>query len=181
MAERGCALYTAEPPVVSDRRSELQKTKISLHRLNRFGFYALFDHILAVAHTTSRIFSWWLTIVRMLRLAIVKGGVSLGAFGSVSAKGLMSFGSVTVTSNLHQETYAEPEQGHDLDFQERTPLYSTWGFLIWSQQGPMILRFRTRSSNALVLVPNIREKVGLDTFAGIWGSGNRTYSSNARP
>jgi hypothetical protein len=34
----------------------------------------------------------------------------------------------------------------------------------------MILRFSTRSSNALVLVPNIREKVGLDTFAGIWGS-----------
>jgi hypothetical protein len=34
----------------------------------------------------------------------------------------------------------------------------------------MILRFITRSSNALVLVPNIREKVGLETFAGIWGS-----------
>jgi len=37
----------------------------------------------------------------------------------------------------------------------------------------MILRFRTRSSNALVLVPNIREKVGLETFTEIWGSGSR--------
>jgi len=35
------------------------------------------------------------------------------------------------------------------------------------------LRFRTRSSNALVLVPNIREKVGLETFTEIWGSGSR--------
>jgi hypothetical protein len=39
----------------------------------------------------------------------------------------------------------------------------------------MILRFRTRSSNAVVLVPNIREKVGLETFAGIWGSGSREW------
>ena len=37
----------------------------------------------------------------------------------------------------------------------------------------MILRFMTRSSKALVLVPNIREKVGLETFAGIWGSKSR--------
>jgi hypothetical protein len=35
------------------------------------------------------------------------------------------------------------------------------------------LRFKTRSSNALVLVPNIREKVGLETFAEIWGSRSR--------
>jgi hypothetical protein len=46
----------------------------------------------------------------MLRLAIVRGGMSLGAFESVSAKGLISFGSVTVTSSLHQETYAGSER-----------------------------------------------------------------------
>ena len=76
----------------------------SLHVFIRLVFYLLFDHILAVAQTISRIFSWWLTIVRILRLAIVRGGISLGAFGSVSANGLISFGSSTVTSNLHQET-----------------------------------------------------------------------------
>jgi hypothetical protein len=46
----------------------------------------------------------------MLRLAIVRGGISLGAFRSVSAKGLISFGSVIVTSSLHQETYTGSEQ-----------------------------------------------------------------------
>ena len=111
----------------------------------------------------------------MLRLAIVRGGVSLGALRSVSAKGLISFGSETVTSNLHQETYvADLSKRTIFASDKHTPLYSTWGFLICSQQGPMILRFITRSSNALVLVPNIREKVGLETTEGIWGSESRT-------
>ena len=47
----------------------------------------------------------------MLKLAIVSGGMSLGAFESVSEKGFISFGSVIVTSNLHQETYAGSELG----------------------------------------------------------------------
>ena len=55
--------------------------------------------------------------------------MSLGAFGSVSAKGLMSFGSVTVASNLHQETYAEPEQGHDLDLLGTYPFVLDMGIL----------------------------------------------------
>jgi hypothetical protein len=110
MAGRGYGPYTAEPQAVSGRRFELQKMVISLHTsLNRSGFHALFDHILAVAHTISRMFSSWLTMVRILRLAIVRGGVSLGAFWSVSAKGLIFFGSVTVTSNLHQDTYTKPQ------------------------------------------------------------------------
>jgi hypothetical protein len=101
----------------------------------------------------------------MLRFAIVRGGVSLGALGSVSAKGLISFGSETVTSNLHQETYVGGLRKHTVFVsEEHTPLYSTWGFFICNQQGPMILRFMTRSSNVFVLVPNIRENVGLDTL-----------------
>jgi hypothetical protein len=111
----------------------------------------------------------------MLRLAIVRGGVSLGALRSVSAKGLISFGSETDTSNLHQETYVGDLSKRTIFASDKhTPLYSTWGFFICSQQGPMILRFITRSSNALVLVPNIREKVGLETTEGIWGSESRT-------
>ena len=43
------------------------------------------------------------------------------------------------------------------------------------------MRFITRSSNALVLVPNIREKVGLETFAGIWGSGSRLVDKRRNP
>jgi hypothetical protein len=34
----------------------------------------------------------------------------------------------------------------------------------------MILRFKTRSSNADVLVPNTRKKLGEETLLGIWGS-----------
>ena len=54
--------------------------------------------------------------------------------------------------------------------QTLTPLWSTVGRLICSQQGPMILRFSTSSSNALVFVPNTREKFGLSAWLGIWGS-----------
>jgi hypothetical protein len=57
----------------------------------------------AVVQTTSRLFSWWFTMVRTLRLMTVNGGVSFGALGSVSGKGFISLGSVTVTSSLHQE------------------------------------------------------------------------------
>src|SRR6266702_6131716 len=42
----------------------------------------------------------------------------------------------------------------------------------------MILRFMTRSSNALVVHPNIREKVGLVTFAGIWDSMDGTFAQH---
>lgn len=43
-------------------------------------------------------------MVRKLRLMTVRGGTSFGALGSVSGNGLMSFGSETVASILHQET-----------------------------------------------------------------------------
>ena len=36
----------------------------------------------------------------------VRGGVSFGASASVSGKGLISFGSETTASNLHQEIWA---------------------------------------------------------------------------
>lgn len=62
-----------------------------------------FDHVRAVTQTISRLFSWWLTIVLTLMLMTFNGGISLGASASVSGKGLMSFGSFTVASNLHQE------------------------------------------------------------------------------
>jgi hypothetical protein len=58
-----------------------------------------------VAQTISRLFSLWFTIVRKVRDMTVRGGVSLGAVASVSEKGLMSFGSATEASNLHQDTY----------------------------------------------------------------------------
>ena len=45
-------------------------------------------------------------MVRKLRDTTVSGGVSFGASSSVSANGLMSFGSETVASTLHHETYA---------------------------------------------------------------------------
>lgn len=76
----------------------------------RLGFvkmgvkHALLCQILAVAQTISRIFSWWFTMVRILKLTTVSGGVSIGAFGSVSARGLISFGSDTVASILHHDT-----------------------------------------------------------------------------
>jgi hypothetical protein len=60
--------------------------------------------IRAVAQTTSRLFSLWFTIVRRVIDMAVMGGVSLGAWSSFSAKGLMSFGSETVASNLHHDT-----------------------------------------------------------------------------
>ena len=72
--------------------------------LNTRNDHARLCHILAVAHTISRLFCAWFTIVRTLRLITVSGGVSFGAWWSVSGKGLMSLGSETVASNLHQET-----------------------------------------------------------------------------
>jgi hypothetical protein len=42
----------------------------------------------------------------------------------------------------------------------------------------MILRFITRRSNGLVLVPNIRENVRPESFAGIWGSKSRAQILN---
>ena len=51
-----------------------------------------------------------------------------------------------------------------------TPLLSIWGFLIWSQHGPIILRLSTKSSNALVLVPNSLKIFGLQAFMGTCGS-----------
>lgn len=58
----------------------------------------------AVAQTISRLFSLWFTIVRRVSDMTVRGGVSLGARSLVSGKGLTSFGSATVASNLHHET-----------------------------------------------------------------------------
>lgn len=53
--------------------------------------------------------------------------MSLGAFESVSEKGLISFGSATVTSNLHQETYAGPEPGITLTFEWTYPfVFDMW-------------------------------------------------------
>lgn len=43
-------------------------------------------------------------MVRTLKLIIVSGGTSFGASASVSRNGLMSFGSETVASTLHQDT-----------------------------------------------------------------------------
>lgn len=63
-----------------------------------------FVHNRAVAQTISRMFSRWFTIVRMLSDTTVSGGISRGAFESVSGNGLMSFGSDTVASTLHHET-----------------------------------------------------------------------------
>jgi hypothetical protein len=61
--------------------------------------YELLGHIRADTQTISRLFSWWLMTVRTLKLAIVRGGVSFGAFFSDSGNGLKSFGSSTVTSS----------------------------------------------------------------------------------
>ena len=47
-----------------------------------------------------------------------------------------------------------------------TPLLSIWGFLIWSQNGCL----STKSSNTLVLVPNILKMFGLQAFMGTCSS-----------
>ena len=65
---------------------------------------SLLCQILAVEQTISRLFSLWLTIVLTLKLITVNGGTSFGASASVSANGLISFGSDTVASSLHHET-----------------------------------------------------------------------------
>ena len=57
-----------------------------------------------------------------------------------------------------------------MTLERRTPFFSSVGFLTFNQQGPMILRFNTSNSKALVFVPNTREKLGLDTVLGICGS-----------
>jgi hypothetical protein len=49
-------------------------------------------------------------------------------------------------------------------------LNSTFGFLIVSQQGPMILRLSTKISKALVFVPKILEILGLQAPIGTAGS-----------
>jgi hypothetical protein len=67
--------------------------------------YPLLCQVLAATQTTSRLFSWWFTMVRTLRLITVSGGVSFGALWSVSGKGFMSLGSDTVASSLHQENW----------------------------------------------------------------------------
>jgi hypothetical protein len=51
-----------------------------------------------------------------------------------------------------------------------TPLFSTTALVMASQHGPMILRLSTKSSNALVFVPNIRAMLGEQAFIGTWGS-----------
>jgi len=80
--------------------------------------------------------------VRMLRLAIVRGGVSLGAFGSVSANGLISFGSSTVTSNLHQETYAGRKGERDFHLEETYPFIFDMGLLYPQPAGSHDLTFQ---------------------------------------
>jgi hypothetical protein len=80
--------------------------------------------------------------VRMLILAIVRGGVSLGAFGSVSAKGLISFGSSTVTSNLHQETYAGLSERTISGFGETYPFIFDMRLLYLQPTGSHDLAFQ---------------------------------------
>ena len=59
-----------------------------------------------------------------------------------------------------------------LDFAKRifTKCLLPWVFLIWSQDGSMILRLNTKSSNALVLDPNSLKMFGLQAFIGTCGS-----------
>ncbi len=64
----------------------------------------------------------------------------------------------------------DQQQGTGRKTGKLTPLLSTWGFLISSQQGPMIFRLMTSSSNALVEVPNTQEMLALQAELGISGS-----------
>lgn len=90
-------------------------------------------------------------------LIIVSGGVSLGACGSLSEKGLTSFGSLTLNSVLHQETcYRDVRMSEDIVVVhgKLTMSDDTFsGFSTRSQQGPMIFRFIINNSKALVCAP----------------------------
>ena len=57
MVEQGYVPCMEEPPGVSGRQSELRETVKELSLVDGFVAYVLFDHILAVAQTTSRVFS----------------------------------------------------------------------------------------------------------------------------
>lgn len=57
MVEQEYAPYKEEPPAVSGRQSGLREVVKCHTSINRFVVYVLFDHILAVAQTISRVFS----------------------------------------------------------------------------------------------------------------------------
>ena len=99
-------------------------------------------------------------ILLALKLMTVRGGMSFGAFSSLSENGLMVFGSLTRISSLHQEM----------------ALSLNSGSCIFNQQGPIIFLFRTKSSNADVFVPKTREKVFPETSSGRLGSMGSTIS-----
>lgn len=90
----------------------------------------------------------------------VKGGTSRGALSSDSENGLTFFGLSTSTSSLHQDTYngntnnkpGAPEVTN-VNEEKLTPRLLIFGLWMFSQHGPIIFRFKTNSSNALVLVP----------------------------
>jgi hypothetical protein len=57
VVEQGYVPCMEEPPGVSGRQSELRETVKELSLVDGFVAYVLFDHILAVAQTISRVFS----------------------------------------------------------------------------------------------------------------------------
>lgn len=61
----------------------------------------------------------------------------------------------------------------DVEIKRLTPFVLIVGFWMFNQHGPIIFRFRTNSSNALVLVPYIRSILGLWASSGIMGSENQ--------
>lgn len=98
---------------------------------------------------------------------MLRGGISLGALGSVSGKGLKSLGFETVASTLHHEIWY-PGQYYEHDMKRAlTPLLSITGCLMLIQHGPMIFRLRTSNSKGLVLVPMILVIFGLQALLGI--------------
>jgi hypothetical protein len=98
---------------------------------------------------------------------MLRGGISFGASGSVSGKGLKSLGFETVASTLHHEIWDHGRHYAQQMRWELTPLLSTTGFLMLIQHGPMIFRLRTSISNALVVVPIILTMFGLQALLGM--------------
>ncbi len=103
---------------------------------------------------------------------MVKGGMSLGADGSVSENGLTFLGSDTENSILHHEAWriiqcfsdGRTKQSRLADFVLKV------ASLISSQQGPIIFRFKTSSSKGVVFVPKTWLNVGPVEFIEISGS-----------
>lgn len=98
------AVWRLASRLVSRRPSRLNISRVSKAETSeKKQIYTPFSHLRALAHTISRLFSLWLTMVLTDKLRMLRRGISFGALLSLSLNGLTHFGEGTLTSSLHQD------------------------------------------------------------------------------